>query len=236
MADQPQLPDRLDPDWDDRVSTELPKDSPLYSVSKDILAEVPLETLAIWHENTQLQSTFPICGFPHRDRTREKRVIICANRAGLNTKHLDEGRCYIHEFPEQLQRTSYARQLVGFSSLQEIYEEIATRQKGIKDLSEEITMARSILASQLSELRTGKSGKNSEVFSMVLKAIEQIRKTADTIASIEEKEARGLTMESISGFLWHLHRILNEELLEPKHKARIFDRIAEECIFVQAKQ
>jgi len=213
---------------------ELPVDSPLRIVPADIAAEVSIETLGQWHDNLQLQYAFPICGFPHRDP--KKQIVICTNRAGLNTTHLDEGRCFRHEIPEQIIRSTYARQLVGFSSLQEIFEEVSARQKGIKDLSDEITMARTVLAHNISQLKQGQFGKNDALFSTILKTLEQIRKLAESIAGIEEREARGLTMESISGFLWHLHRILDEELLNPEGKARIFDRIATECMFVHPKQ
>ncbi len=214
------------------MSDELPIESPLDSIEARILALYPKTELARYLEDVQFQFDFVICGF--YSLSKDKTVQICTNAAGLNTNHKGTGRCQVHEMPELEVRSVYSKQLRDYSSLQEIFEEFSNRKNSIKGLDEEITLARTILGQLLSTLKTNQGdAKRQDTFRLIMQVLDSIRKTAESIANIEEKQSKGLTMDSISAFLWQLQRILDEEIIDNAQKIRIFDRISTECSFIR---
>lgn len=216
------------------VDRNLPIDSPLNVVSNDILKLHAMEELDNMLTELSLQYAYPICGMITVDRHRTSGVKICCERAGANTNHPDVGRCLRHETNIKLApRSPYTQYLKGIDTLQQIFERFQSRDRAIKDLTDEMNLARAALAFQTNRLEKNKDARNEAVFDKMILCLEMIRKIGKTMSDIQQQEANGITMESIDGMLWAISRIIEEEIIEQHTKLRIFDRISTEVGFVQ---
>src|SRR6266853_5453869 len=213
------------------IDANLPIDSPLSSVEDRILKLHSWDVLERSVDDLQFQFAYKICG--HLSLDQQKKLVVCSNKAGLNTKHESIGRCYLHDAQVYKARSPYTRHLRQFDTLQEIFEEFENREKKLNDLSEEISIARSALSPQLSYFEKGKFGKNDMVFKNVVLALEMIRKIAESIAKIQQAESSGITLQSITSFLYQISEILNQEIVDSNLRIRILDRCASECSFIQ---
>lgn len=210
----------------------LPVDSPFHTISSSILEKFPLHELKIAHENTQFAYAYEICGAVSLDN--DKRPVFCTRKAGLDTEHEGRGRCYRHEQALATYRSPYIRELRGYANLQEIYSDFLNREKKLNDLSEEISIARTMLSHQLAKFDSSQKGyKNDETFRNILPCLEMIRKIAESVSKIQQQESLGITETSITGFLWQISEILSQEITSDTITVRILERIASECKFTE---
>lgn len=213
----------------------LPIDSPLNYVTPDVLAVYTMEQLEVELTQVSFAHAYPVCGHITLDRRRSNGLLICSDAAGDGTDHPGRGRCAKHEFGQSISpRSPYVDYLKQFDSLQMIFERFQNRDKAIKDLSDEMNIARSALAYNCQRLEKDKtkSYKNGELLDKMMMNLEIIRKIAKTMADIQQTEAQGITPESVDAFVWQVQRILDQEIPSPQQKVRIFDRIATECGFL----
>ena len=212
----------------------LPIDSPLSTVGNDVLKLYSMDELDAELTSLSFQYSYPICGNIIVDRKRPSGISICCEPAGQSTSHVGTGRCLRHETQLILApRSPYTEYLSKFDTLQQIFERFQSRDRAIKDLSEEMNLARTALAFQVTRLQKDKDAKNDAVFDKVILSLEMIRKIAKSMADIQQTEAAGITMESIDAMLWAIQRIMDEEISDVTVRLRIFDRIATEVGFVQ---
>lgn len=213
----------------DPIDPALPVDSPMYNLDEKIYNLVSKEALERKIEDLTFQYAYPLC--MHIWVNNKQKVEICTNKAGLFTSHEGKGRCAKHEGMNFETRSPYVQHLRGYSTLQEIFEQFENREKRLQDLSEEVSVARTILSMQLKRFEKGKNATNDAVFDKVLNALEVIRRIVDTISKVQHSEAVGITLQSITAFLWQISEILNQEVQDPRHRIRILDRIALETSF-----
>lgn len=224
----------LVPELVDSPPEELPIHSPVKITSPAVLAKYSEPDLERLIENVQFQHAYPICG--HCGLGRAGDLHVCCNKAGLNTKHEGVGRCQQHEteiFASSRAISPYTRHLREYSTLQEIFQEFDQRTSEMRELRQEISLARTVLSAQLQMLKRDRPGRNDELYKNILLYLEQIRRLVESVAKVEALQAQGITMEGINAFLWQVQRILDEEIVDPSLKVRIFDRIATEANFQQ---
>jgi hypothetical protein len=213
---------------------ELPIQGQLH-LEPAVLKKYKPEAIVKAVENFSFKYGYSICG--HCTLDKEDRLLICTNAAGLHTQTPGKGRCYNHIYagdiiPLAAPQTPYSRELQGYTSLQQIFEEFQNRGKEAKQLDEELAMTRTVLAAQLKNLNPDKPGRNEDTYRMILLVLEQIRRIADTMSKISASQSQGITIDSITAFLWQLQAIMGEEIHDPMVKLRLFDRISTECSFL----
>lgn len=213
----------FDPD-----GTDLPINSPLVNLPAPLLQKYDITDLGRQLEDLQLQYNFQICG--HVSQDREGNAVFCCVPAGTDTSHPGYGRCARHAGVPAL--SPYARYLRGHPTLQAVFTEFMERQQSFRQLDAELALARSVLTALLRELQVNSRARNTETFGQILLYLEQIRKLSESMSKIQQMQAQGITVESISAFLWQVQTIIDQELVDTTAKARIFDRIATECEFV----
>lgn len=182
----------------------------------------------------QFVHTYPICGF--LSVSPEKKLEVCARKAGVYTKHEGNGPCFVHDASGCLvvPASPYARNLVNCASIQEIFHEMVESQGEFRGLNQELAMARTILAAQLQRLDGGdkkNSLKNQEIYGSIMACLDSIRKLAESTAKINSLNNQNLTIEGVYAFLWTVTRIMEEELTDPHVRVKVLDRIASEAVF-----
>jgi hypothetical protein len=215
------------------VAKELPIDSPLNQLDNRVLSRYSMEGLTLALENLQFQHTYLICG--HCSLNNDGSLQICNISAGSGTSHEGQGRCQQHDSPFLKAQSPYIRQLSQYRTLQELFAEFEGIQGSVKDLKQELSIARTVLAAKLRQLDGSVNPvRNNEHYRDILFTLESIRKVAKSMADIEQAESQGITVNSINGYLWQMQNILNEEITDNNTLVRIFDRIATECKFITA--
>lgn len=208
----------------------LPCDSPLNGpVDPRLLQLFGLETLERALEDTQFQIQYTVCG--HLSLSFEKQIVVCTVPAGNQTKHDGVGRCSRHDNTTLRARSPYTTALRQYQTLEEIFETFSQRERRLNDLSDEITIARTALHLQLSYIEKDRRSANEDRIKNVMLCLEQIRRTAHSMALIQQTESQGITEPAIRGFLWQIAQIIEEEVVEPATRVRIMDRIATEARF-----
>lgn len=230
MSDQPPQSGPL------QLMSSLPVESSVVQADPMVLEKYPIGELTKLVENEQFRYAYLICG--HLSIGRDQSLQICTREAGQDTSHRGSGRCCRHE-PAALSiqpRSSYTQFLLGNSTLQSIFEEFLQRSGRVKDLTEELAIARTVLSATLQDLKSSsKRYEKQEVFRDVVVSLELIRKIAKSMADIQQAESAGITLDSVTSFLWQIQKIVEEELVDPETRIRIFDRIATECKFFEVQ-
>lgn len=208
------------------TDSSLPLDSPLVGLDEQVIAQVGYDNLKRALDDLAFQYVYPLCS--HVSLDERKQLKVCCNAAGLQTAHPGVGRCYAHDRQLIRPRSPYAQYLAGHSDLQSVFETFQNRERKLNDLSDELSIARSMLALQVRQFETGKSGRNDEAFRNTILSLEMIRKIVDTIAKVQLTESSGITLPAITAFLWQVADILQQELVDSGTRIRILDRIATE--------
>jgi hypothetical protein len=213
------------------IDANLPVDSPFFSLEERILKLYSVEQLEIALEDLQFQIAYKICG--HVSLGSKNEVVVCTNAAGSSTKHQGVGRCHSHDKAIYRPRSPYTAHLKSFSSLQEVFEQFQNREKKLNDISDEMGIARTALSYQLGLLKEKRDGYNNEIFKNIILCLEMVRKIAESIAKIQQAESSGITLQSVTSFLYQVSEILNQEIVSKDVLTRILDRVSTECSFLQ---
>lgn len=211
------------------IDPSLPIDSPLFQVEERILQEYSLDTLENGILDLQFQYSYKICGAITLDK---KKLNICSNKAGVNTQHEGVARCYLHDKVIYQPRSPYTKYLRHFDTLQEVFEEFQNREKSL-DLGEEVSIAKTALAYQLTLMQKGRNGNNDFVFKNIILALEMVRKIQESISKIKQAESAGITLQSITSYLYQVSEIISQEIADGNIRNRILDRVATEATFFQ---
>jgi hypothetical protein len=182
----------------------------------------------------RLSVQYPICGYV--SLRKDKSMEVCRRKAGLYSKHEGRGLCMQHDTGGHhiLPVSPYARHLANCVSVQELFMEAHHSQEQFMGLNNELTMARTILMAQLQRLETQKgTSLKQEVYSNILQCLEAIRKLSESSAKIKVLSSQYLTMEGLHVYLLNLCNILEQELIDPKMRVRVLERIATEAVFPQ---
>jgi hypothetical protein len=212
-----------------QIDNSLPIDSPFHSLEDRVLNLYSVEVIERNLTDLQFQYSYKICGNVSLDD--KKQLSICTNKAGAQTPHEGTGRCNRHDGQLFKARSPYTRHLRQYDSLQEVFESFENREKKLNDLSEEINLGRMALSYQLSLLEKGKMGKNDMTFKNIILGLEMIRKLGGEIAKIQQAESSGITLQSVTSFLFQVSEIMNQEIPSQDMRIRVLDRIATECNF-----
>jgi len=205
----------------------------LESVPESILALHSKEKLAKILEEISFTYAYRICG--HFSIDKENVLKCCTLKAGQHTNHENQGKCYLHDNPGTILSSPYTKHLKGLGSLQESFSDFEARQSEMKQIYQEMALARAILSEYLSQLKVGKTGKNDELFKNIFYYIDLLRKMAETISKINTNVAQSITLDSITAFLWSVQKIIEDEVLDQTVRCRIFDKIANQASFVIPK-
>lgn len=214
-------------------SLQLPANSPVGTASQEIKGLHSELSLMEAVDAAQFGSAYPLCA--HLSLSPEKKLVICRRRAGLNTKHENLGRCFIHD-PEGAfvePASPYARQLSHHSTLQELFQDMEGSKDQFRSLNQELTMARTILGAQLKQLnQSGRwTARNNDVMANIMQCLEIVRKLSESSAKINAVGSQQLTIDSVTAFLWQIQQIIEQEVSDPHARLRIFDRAATEAKF-----
>lgn len=205
----------------------------LESVPDAILVNHSREKLAKILEEVSFTYAYRICG--HFSTDKDNNLNCCVLKAGQNTVHEGNGKCYIHDNNTALITSPYAKHLKGLETLQSAFSDFEARQSEMKQIYQEMSLARAILTQYLGQLQVGKHGKNDELFKNIFYYIDLLRKMAETISKINTNVAQSITIDSITAFLWSVQRIIEEEVMDQTVRCRIFDKIATQANFVVPK-
>lgn len=212
---------------------KLPAYSPVATADSEVRNLFRDSVLAQALDAVQLTCVYPICG--HLSLTPDKKLHVCRRKAGLNTTHEMVGRCFIHDpdgsFIEPA--SPFARHLSHIPSLQHLLADMQSSKSQFTALNQELAMGRTVLAAYLKKLNSSGryTNRNQDTLANIMMALELIRKLAESAAKIQTLGSQQLTLDSVTQFLWKVQQIIEQEVLDPHTRLRIFDRIATEIQF-----